>query len=153
MSSYEFLLFLHLTAVAVWVGGATALHVLQLRARRTADPAGVTGFYAEAEFYSNRILTPASLVVVLSGFGLVSEGDWSLGDPWLLFGLAIFFVSALTGMLFLGPESGRLPETLEAHGLGSVEVQDRLARIELAVRIDLLLLYAVTLDMVVKPFL
>jgi uncharacterized membrane protein len=39
MSSYELWLFLHVTAVIIWLGAGTATDLLWLRAQRTRDPA------------------------------------------------------------------------------------------------------------------
>ncbi|HEY6780328.1 MAG TPA: hypothetical protein VI111_05195 [Thermoleophilaceae bacterium] len=42
MTFYEFLLWVHITAIAVWVGGGLILHVFALRARASGDPAAIS---------------------------------------------------------------------------------------------------------------
>ena len=60
-------------------------------------------------------------------------------------------VSIAIGAGFLGPEAGRIARATEAGGVESAEVQQRIRRIFLVSRIELVLLLAVVFDMVVKP--
>jgi len=97
------------------------------------------------------MFTPASLVLVVFGFLLVNEGNWSLGSTWLIFALAVFAVSFAVGIGFLAPESARIARAIELHGVGSTEATRRIERIFLVSRIELLFLMLVVVDMVVKP--
>jgi uncharacterized membrane protein len=71
---------------------------------------------------------------------------------WLIFGLIAWALSAATGILFLGPEAKRLNKAAAAHGPQSPEVQERLSRILLVVRVDVALMFLIVFDMVAKPF-
>jgi hypothetical protein len=89
---------------------------------------------------------------VVFGFLLIHEGDWSY-DFWVTFGLAVWAGSALTGSLFLGPESGRIGKLTDEKGADSPEVQARLGRVFRIARIELVFLVLVVFDMTIKPFL
>jgi uncharacterized membrane protein len=80
------------------------------------------------------------------------NGDIGYNQFWIVFGLIAWAASAVTGILFLGPEAKRLNKAAEAHGPKSPEVQDRLRRILLVVRMDVALMFLIVFDMVVKPF-
>jgi hypothetical protein len=67
------------------------------------------------------------------------------------FGLAVIALSIVVGAGYLGPESGRIARATERSGVESAEVQERIRRIFLVSRIELVLLLAVIFDMVVKP--
>ena len=147
---YEWLLFGHLVFAMTWVGGDVMLQALSLRALR-AGPERTVAFTADVEWVGLRILTPAGLLVVALGFGLVAEGSRSLSDFWILAGLIVWALSFLTGATFLGPETGRISKLAEASDAGDPEVQRRISRVLLFSRIELVLLILIVFDMVVKP--
>jgi uncharacterized membrane protein len=149
---YEFALFVHILAAVVWVGGGATTQALAFRIIRADDPRRMAGFAKDVEKIGMFVYMPASILVLAFGFVLVSEGNWSY-DFWVVFGLVVWGLSALTGMLFLGPESGRIGKLIDAHGPEHPEVGARIRRILMISRIEFVLLVAVVFDMVVKPFL
>jgi uncharacterized membrane protein len=151
MSSYELLLFVHVLAAVVWVGGALSLQVLAIRAERSADGGRVANFATEAEWVGSRVFLPSSIVLLLAGIGLTLEGDWGFTTPWVLLGLIAYGLSALTGSLFLGPESGRIGKMIADVGPRDPDVLARIKRIFLVSRIELVVLLFIVFDMTVKP--
>jgi uncharacterized membrane protein len=153
VTTYELLLFGHLVFVAVWLGGDAMLQLFALRALAAPDPARTVTFLKDVEWVGLRVLTPASVLVVAFGFGLISEseGAWELSQTWVWLGLAAFLASAITGAVFLGPESGRLSALSDERGPEDPEVQRRSRRLIWISRIELIVLIAVVFDMVVKP--
>jgi uncharacterized membrane protein len=151
MSSYELLLFAHVLAAVVWVGGALSLQVLAIRAERSADGGRVANFATEAEWVGSRVFLPSSIVLLLAGIGLTLEGDWGFTTPWVLLGLIAYGLSALTGSLFLGPESGRIGKMIADVGPQDPDVLARIKRIFLVSRIELVVLLFIVFDMTVKP--
>ena len=151
MSSYELLLFVHVLAAVVWIGGALSLQVLAIRAERSPDGGRVASIATEAEWVGSRIFLPASIVLLLAGIGLTLEGDWGFTTLWVLLGLIAYGLSALTGSLFLGPESGRIGKMIAEVGPQDPEVIARIKRIFLVSRIELVVLLFIVFDMTVKP--
>lgn len=151
VTGYEALLFVHVLAAVVWVGGGAATQFYAIRAMRSSDPGRLAGFAKDAEWVGMRVFMPASIVVLGAGFGLVAKGDWSLGTFWVAFGLGAVAVSALTGALFLGPEAGRIGKLIDASGADDPRVQARIRRIFVVSRIELAILVATVIDMVIKP--
>jgi uncharacterized membrane protein len=151
VSYFEFLLFGHLLFVAAWVGTNLSLQLFALRARR-AGPERMIGLLSDVEWIGLRLLTPASLLVAIFGVLLVIEDpNFEFSQAWITLGLIAFFASALTGSLFLGPETGRIAKLAEGRGPDDPEVQSRIARVFLISRIELAILILIILDMVVKP--
>ena len=148
-TTYEWLLAVHVLAAVVWVGGAAATQVYGIRAR-LAGPGRVADFARDAEWIGTRVFIPSSLLLVVFGFLLISEGSWDY-EFWIVAALAMWAGSFLTGALFLGPESGRIAKLSDEHGAESDEVQRRIARIFLVSRIELLFLILIVLDMTLKP--
>lgn len=150
LSTYELLLWGHLTFVAAWVGGDIMLQVLSLRALAASGDRQVA-FTADVEWVGLRLLTPAAVLVLLFGLALVSDGDWDMGQFWLIAGIAVFLASAITGAGFLGPEAGRISKLAEEQGSDSPEVTRRIKRVLFISRIELVLLVLLILDMIAKP--
>jgi uncharacterized membrane protein len=152
MTLYDLTKFLHIFAAVVWVGGAITLQLLAIRIERSNDSPRMVQLAHDAEFVGQRVFFPASLLVLLLGIGLVVENEVvGFTDLWIIFGLVGIAFSALTGSLFLGPESGRVGKLIDAEGAESPEVQRRLKRIFLISRIELVVLTLVVFDMVIRP--
>jgi uncharacterized membrane protein len=86
MDLYELLLAIHLLAAVIWVGGATSLQVLAIRATGSGDPVRMATFAGEAEWVGMRIFMPSSIVVLLAGIALVLEGSLGFDRLWILLG-------------------------------------------------------------------
>ena len=151
MNRYEWLLFFHIAAAIVWLGGNLAVQILAIRANRADDPARMVAIAHEAEWFGMRIFLPSSLTVLVLGIILTVDGPWDFGQTWIILALIGWGLSFVTGAAFLGPESGRIGKLLAAEGPESPAVRARIQRIFLVSRIELVLLYLIVLDMVVKP--
>ena len=151
MSTYELLLFGHLLAAMIWVGGGLLSQMYYLRAR-AAGPEAVGRFAKDAEWIGMRVMTPASLSVLIFGILLVLELDaYDFSQFWISAALAMFALSFLTGLTFLGPESGRIGKLSEELGAAHPDVQRRIGRVVVISRMEFFLLVLIVLDMVVKP--
>jgi uncharacterized membrane protein len=150
VTTYDWLLFGHLLFVVTWVGGDVMLQFIGLRALG-ASPERTVEFAKDVEWIGVRVLTPAALLVVLFGFGLMAELDYAFGEFWIIFALAVYLASFITGAGFLGPESGRIGRLAEERGATDPDVQRRVRRVIVISRIELLFLILVVFDMVVKP--
>ena len=62
------------------------------------------------------MLIPTSLILVGLGFWMVDEGNWSLGDFWVSFGLGVWIFSFILGSTYLGPTSGRYKKLATEEG-------------------------------------
>jgi hypothetical protein len=65
------------------------------------------------------------------------KGHYSFGDAWLLIGIAGIVITALTGALYLGPETGRIGAMIDARGPNDPEATRRLSRLITIARSDL----------------
>ena len=152
MDSYELMKTFHVLAAVIWVGGAATLQVLAIRATQASEPGRIAAFAKEAEWVGMRIFLPVSVLLLALGIGMViNEEAWGFGDTWILIGLGGILFSILVGALFLGPESGRIGNLIDAEGGDSPEVTRRLKRIFLISRIELVILMLIVDDIVIKP--
>lgn len=149
---YEGLKALHVLAAVIWVGGGFTLQVLVFKATRAQDVGRAAAIGQDAEYVGQRVFFPASVAVLLFGIWMVvDQPAWAFGQTWIVIGLVVSILSAAVGMAYFGPESQRLGKLAAERGLNDGEVQHRLQRLTLISRIELLLLFLVVVDMVVKP--
>jgi uncharacterized membrane protein len=149
-TGYELLNFVHILAAAVWLGGAVMLQALLGRARRATDPVRLRDAMTDAAWVSTRLFVPASLVLVVVGFGLIAEGEWGF-DPWIHAGITGWALLFLIGVAFHGRAEGRIVELLAEHPPDAAPVRDRVRRYFMVAGIETLLLVLILADMVVKP--
>lgn len=151
MSGYEIALFVHVIAAIAWVGGAIAIQALAIRVVGRDEPLEIARFSGDVEVVGQRVFIPASILVVLAGSWMVWDGPWELSTLWVGVGLGLYLLSFVTGMGFLGPESGRISRLTAEHGAEHPDVQRRIRRILLVSRIELIWLVAIVALMVFKP--
>jgi uncharacterized membrane protein len=143
---------LHVGAAVVWVGGGLFITVIAVLAELANDDDQLLQIGHWAETVAGRLFPVMSFVVLGFGIAMTSNGDVPYNQFWIIFGLVAWALSAATGILFLGPESKRLNKAAAEHGPRAPEVQARLRRILLVVRVDVALMFLIVFDMVAKPF-
>ena len=151
MTWYTFFKSVHVIAAAVWVGGAMMIQALAFRITRTGDARLQADFAKDTEIVGMRLFMPTTWILLLAGIAMMINFDWSWGQNWIVFGLISFALSFVVGAGFLGPEGGRIAETIEREGPASPAAQARIRRILLISRCELVVLLAVIVNMVVKP--
>jgi uncharacterized membrane protein len=98
---YDWLLFGHILAAMVWVGGATVLFVLSIITLRTRDPQAIARFVRALPVLGPAVLAPATVGVVGFGVWLVIDSDaWGFDQTWIVVALALFAVAFLVGAAF-----------------------------------------------------
>ena len=147
---YLAIVFIHIFAAIVWVGGAFFFQVKIAQLRKANDTAGFLVVGRDAEHIGQRVFMPASVIVLLSGIAMVWYGAYTF-KLWIVLALIGIVVTAATGAIYLGPQGGRLATIAEERGVDDpqvVEVRDRLIMVS---RIDYAVLVLIVLDMVFKP--
>jgi uncharacterized membrane protein len=150
VTTYTVLKTIHILAAIYWVGGGAVQQVIGLRVLRERDPHRMVKFLRDAEFIGQRTFLPASLILIVTAFWMVGEGnlDW---DLWIILAIIGWAATLVTGAGFLGPETGRISRLIETEGEESPEVQRRIGRVLAISRVDLVVLVLVVIDMVIKP--
>jgi uncharacterized membrane protein len=161
VTSYDFSLFLHITAVVVGFGATFAESIMFPVAMKTS-PRHLPYVHRLQLAINQYFASPALVVVLATGFYQVSERDWDLGDFWLSGTLTIVIViSALLGGYFI-PADRRLgpmvQREIDDFGPGQISLSDlspqyqRQGRMEgvVGTLVGVLLIVAIYL-MVTKP--
>jgi uncharacterized membrane protein len=151
MTRYEFLVLLHIVSVILWLGANAVVDLLFFRAERRRDPAELGRMGETQEWLPPRLYIPVSLATVISGALLIWDGPWSFGDLWVAIGFGAWIATFATGFFFLKPSGERIKRIVEQQGPMSPEAQKIGARLSVVARVQLLALFLVVADMVLKP--
>jgi hypothetical protein len=122
------LLFLHILGVAGWLGGGlhglVAYTAVASTAPEVAGPAMRALTRLDARYYG-----PSTLLVLLSGIGLVLTSDaYEWGDTFVIIGLVAFVIAAALGAALGKRSSDRLVEAVATEGPGRADAVRRWRR-------------------------
>jgi uncharacterized membrane protein len=150
-SSYQIYLTLHVLAAVIWVGGDATLTTLGIVFQRRQDAATLAAIGKVGAWIGPRVYTPAAFALFALGVVLIEKGSWGWGILWLDLSIAGWAIATSVGVLFVGPELGRIDRDVEAFGPQSPEVDRRIRRLLAIFRFDTALLILIVIDMVAKP--
>jgi uncharacterized membrane protein len=147
---YNWLLFLHVLAAMVWVGGGVMLAAVAGRVLHDPDPGGIARFTGGLRVLGPLVLAPATLAVLGLGIWLVLDSDaWDFGQLWVQLGLGLFAGAFLIGAAFQSRTA--LAATRAAERGEDAEARRQLRRWLWGYRLIVLLLVAAAWDMTTKP--
>ena len=131
VTSYEFSLFLHITAVVAGLGATFAESVMFPVAMKLS-PRHLPYVHRLQLTLNQFFAIPALLVVLATGFYQVSDRDWEFGDFWLSGTFAIVIVIAVVNIFYFIPADRRLGPMVEreiaAAGDGEIVLSDQYRR-------------------------
>lgn len=135
------LLTIHLTGVAAWLGANLVQLTLSPRfARGPADAA--LAWTRQTIWLGERYYTAVGAVILVTGVALVLDGDWSWGAGFVGVGITVVVLGAILGVLAFGPLAKKRAAALESGDRAAADaVQRRI--IPLAVLDTTLVLVAV----------
>ena len=116
MTWFEFWLFVHVLAAITWIGGAGAIQVFGILTKRAADPAKSAFFIRNVSWMVMRVFLPASVLVFISGVGLVKTSFWDFGETFVTAGIILWAAVSLVAFGFLGRAMARAGSRLETEG-------------------------------------
>ncbi len=123
---YDVMVFLHVTAVVVALGGTFAYPFFQAVVERVS-PRSVPAMFRAMHTASRYLVTPGLFVVLAAGIYLTIE-RWDFGYLFVTVGLAIIVVLLGLGVAFFDRHEARLIELSErdvaAAGAGEVELSE-----------------------------
>jgi hypothetical protein len=131
VTSYDFSVFLHVTAVVVGFG-ATFAESITFPVAMMMDKRHLPYVHRLQRAINQWLAGPALLVILATGFFQVSDHDLDLGEFWLSGALTIVIViAALQGGYFI-PEDRKLQEMAErdiaASGAGEIVLSEEYQR-------------------------
>jgi uncharacterized membrane protein len=147
---YDWLLFLHVIAAMVWVGGLVALTVLASLVLSGGEEGAVARFVASLRVIGPLVLLPSMAAVIGFGIWMVLDSEaWSFGQTWVWLALALFGGAFVVGAAFQSRSAIDAQRAAEAGD--HLEAARQLRRWSWGMRVILLLLFVAAWDMVFKP--
>ena len=149
MESYDLWLFLHVTAVVVWVGGAIVLQVVSVLTNRAGSGAE-RGARPRRVLDRHSSLPPVLLVVGATGLLLRADGGWDWSEPFIWLGLVLWAGISVAAFGYVSRELGATGRRIAAEG-PQPELLARVGTLILFARVLIALLLVVIFLMTVKP--
>jgi uncharacterized membrane protein len=150
---YGVLKLLHVLAVVVWIGGAAALGFLTARLVRARDRATLPAVLPQMMRYGQTMGGPSSILVLLSGIGMVGAGRIGFRTLWVGVGFAGIVLHFAFGLTIMRKRMMALGQALSVSPADETRIATAGARARAANVAYLGLLAAVIAVMVLKPTL
>lgn len=149
MDLQAILLVIHIGAMAVWFGGSIMNGVLNMGVEASGSVEANAKLARVGTGLGTKFYMPASILTLLSGVGLVLNGDFSFGDPWISFGFLVVIVAAVLGPTKFMPLSERIAEGYESGDVAAAQAAGKQIAMWSAINTGLLFIAIVL--MVWKP--
>jgi uncharacterized membrane protein len=150
-SQYLNLKFIHIVAVIFWIGGITAMTIWTVRAGSDPDRRSLAVTLRHALFYGQRVVGPASGVVLLAGIAMVIQAKIGFGTLWIIWGMAGILLHLILGFTVLSKNAERLAQLAESGTPDPVALDKVLRRQKTVATIYVLIMLSVVWAMVTKP--
>jgi uncharacterized membrane protein len=147
---YTVLKSLHVMAAVVWIGGGATLVHLMASLGREREPVALSALLRNGAIIGQRVYAPATLLLVITGFWMIANGDLDF-ELWIILGLIAWLAGAVHGAAYMGRQSAKLSEEIAAGTVAGDAVGPRLRTIMLHGTVELSILLLVVADMVIKP--
>ena len=145
---YELLIFIHVLAGFLWVGGGLMLMITFQRVRSAEGDEVLASTVERIDRATSWVFVPTPLLVLLTGIGMVLWSDaWDFSQMWVYLAIAGFGVTAILGGAVGGRLEGQMRKARE-EGVVRSDLFDRYQRLFWA---ELPVLIAIVALMVVKP--
>ncbi len=152
MTLREWLLYFHILAAIIWVGGSILLLLQGWRVRTAADGDDRVRFLRTVDFAGKFVFNISGIAVLALGIWIVIDSDvFGFDDWWVSLAMAVVIASAILGMAFYGPQTGKALAIAGDKGGDDpavVSISDRLLQVA---SIELVFLLFVLWTMVFKP--
>ena len=111
---YELMEFLHVLGAAAWFG-SNLVRAFARGPMTRVDAAAAAAWHRVTVSMGRVIHTPASIVVFVTGFGLVGLSDrlYSMTDPFVVVGILAVVIGAVLAMTVIGPNGRRIAAAYE----------------------------------------
>jgi uncharacterized membrane protein len=106
-TSYDYSLFLHITAAVVGFG-TTFAESITFPVAMKLDKRHLPYVHRLQRTINSYFAVPALIVILATGFYQVSERDWDLGKPWLSISLGLVAIIAILNLAYFIPQDRKL---------------------------------------------
>lgn len=148
---YQLILLAHIVGSTTLIGGVVLLQFLAMRASRSPAADDLLTLSKQSGWVGPRVFFPASVLIAVSGVGLVHELQYDFGQPFIIAGAVVLGMTSAAGPLYLAPTSKTISRLITANGPDCPEVKRRLRRLFVISRVESVLLLGAMAGMVLQP--
>jgi uncharacterized membrane protein len=147
---HDWLVFAHVLAAMVWVGGGVVLAAFAVGVLRSDEPVAVARFVGSLRVVGPAVLAPATVAVLGFGIWLVLDSSvWDFGQTWIVVALVLIAAAIAVGA---GHQSRAAVLAQRAVARDdAVEARRQLVRWAWGYAVVVVLLVGIVWDMVFKP--
>jgi uncharacterized membrane protein len=147
---YDWLLFGHVLAAMVWLGGGVMLAALSVAAIRGNDPAAVARLVSSLRVVGPAVLAPATVGTFGLGLWMVLDSSaWDFGQTWIQLALVLFAAAFVVGVAHQARTALAADRAIAAGD--DDEARRQLVRWTWGYALVVLLLVVIAWDMTFKP--
>jgi uncharacterized membrane protein len=144
------LLFGHLVAAMVWLGGGVMLAALAVATLRGGEPAGVARFVKSLSAIGPAVLAPSAVLTPVFGVWLTLDAaEWGFDQLWVQIGVGLLVLAIAIGAGHQSRVTLSAQRAIERDD--HAEVRRQLVRWVWGYAVVVALLGAIAWDMVFKP--
>ncbi len=151
-SIYTLFKFLHVTAVIVWLGGASTLAVLNLRLLNAQDKDDLQSVL-RANKALGIFLGPSALLTLIAGVVMVANARIPFSTLWIVWGLGGIVLSIALGGSVIRRTTEQLYQLATAGDAPAPTLTSLQRRLVILSAANLALLFSIVWAMVAKPVL
>jgi uncharacterized membrane protein len=148
----QLLLFVHLLAVVVWLGGAFVGTMIGVRLRKAGDTAAMASFCNAFANVAGPLFGGSGILVLLTGIGMVAKDDaFAFSDLWISIGFTLWLVSMVLGAAVVGRRWYLIGTALEQDGATLAEHEPAIRKAVAFTHVDVLVRVVAVFVMVWRP--
>jgi uncharacterized membrane protein len=105
----NWILFFHIIAVIVWMGGSIYVEALMAAAGRSSDGADLVGVFRKVGATNRRLFNVAGIATIVFGFWLVFiVPGWEFETVWVTVGILVAVVAVVIDLFYATPRVDRV---------------------------------------------
>ena len=149
MDWYSIFKFLHVSSAVIWIGGGFVMVMLGVRADRARNDADLVAIVRQVAWAAERIYVPASISTLVFGLIVAGIGNY-WASLWIVLGLIGIASTIALGIVVLTPMAKKVEAGFTQSG-ATPEVVAICREILTIAKFDMVLLFTIIADMVIKP--
>jgi hypothetical protein len=149
---YTLVLFIHISASFVWLGGGIVMEFLYQRIGNNATRQQLKDFFAMAAWLSPRLFAPAAILTLITGIAVVAlSTKHHFSDFSVVYALVAVFAALALGAGGIGRITTRLEYMIDDPTVDQNALSQDMRRLRLVSHLDLAILITVLFDVTTDP--
>ncbi|MGB9358031.1 MAG: DUF2269 family protein [Acidimicrobiia bacterium] len=147
----HWIMFFHIIAVIIWMGGSIYVEALMAAAGRGGDEGALIGLFRRVGAANRRLFNVAGIATIVFGFWLVFiVPGWEFETVWVTVGIIVAVVAVVIDLFYATPRIDRVEELVTDPEASSDAVPGLINQVSMAGHVRSGLLFVGVIFMVFK---